>query len=155
MLSVGLKHMDSVTPQDMNNLSRIRLKLLPQPRALSGLARTIQGLQLALKQWSNAQPTVDPDIAQTLDQSLTNRALEITSYTENAFAVLEKCDVASQNLNGILEFNNRSIAKEQNDRATLLTQFAVEDSITVRVVTAISLVFLCFATMAVSHGILS
>lgn len=159
MMSACLEHIDIVTSQDLNGLGRIRLKLLPQPSALAATKRTLEGLDAAHRRWIEILSHHDLDLIRCWDELIENRGREVTSYTENAVSLLQKCEMASQHLAAILEFNNRSlaseqqrIARQQNDRVYLLTKFTVDDSITVRVVTAISLVFLSVATVGVSFS---
>ncbi|KAK3703769.1 hypothetical protein LTR37_014215 [Vermiconidia calcicola] len=157
MLCVGLDDLSSVTPHDMVRLCDTQMRLLPQRHALKSLDKVLEGLDMAFGRWSMLEGDGNSTPTRQWKDLLRNLHAEITSYQSNAEAVLEKCETASKLLTGILEFHNRSIAsqqesiaREQNDRVYRLTKFTVDDSITVRVVTTITLVFLSFATVAVS-----
>lgn len=141
----------------MIRLSDTRMRLLPQRYALTVLHSILDGLAVAFTRWSEVEECAGPNLTQQWENLLRNRRSEAAAYRSNAEAVLEKCDMASQLLASIMDFHKHriagqqeQIAREQNERVYRLTKFTVDDSITVRVITAISLFFLSFATVAVS-----
>jgi hypothetical protein len=80
-----------------------------------------------------------------------NLASMTTVYRDNTAVLLVKCTSTLGVLNSILNLNNQRIAQQQNDRVFYLTTSTVDDSATVRVITAITLVFLSFTAVAVSE----
>lgn len=155
MLCVGLQDPDSVSPLDMTSLNHVQVNLSPLHSSLSALARAIDGLDRAYGRWVDAQGHTTKLSNSKWNDVAINYRSKISSHQANLDVIERKGNATAQLLTNILELHGRNIARQQNDRVLLLTMFTVDDSVTVRVITAITLVFLSFTAVAVSRTIAS
>jgi hypothetical protein len=147
MLTIGLKDLDGVVARDIADLSFTERRLIPADAILAATTRLAQDLGNVIQ--SKTTSTVGPTGVE-LVEFCANLASTTISYRDNAATLLVKCTSTLGVLNSILNLNNQRIAQQQNDRVFYLTTATVDDSATVRVITAITLVFLSFTAVAVS-----
>jgi hypothetical protein len=147
MLTIGLKDLDGVVMKDIADLSFTERRLIPVDAILAATTRLAQNIGNFIQ--SNTTSTTGPTGVE-LVEFCANLASTTISYRENAATLLVKCTSTLGVLNSILNLNNQRIAQQQNDRVFYLTTATVDDSATVRVITAITLVFLSFTAVAVS-----
>jgi hypothetical protein len=148
MLTIGLKDLDGVVAKDIADLSFTERRLIPVDAILAATTRLAQDLGNFIQ--SNTTSTASPT-GVDLVEFCANLASTTICYRENAATLLVKCTSTLGVLNSILNLNNQRIAQQQNDRVFYLTTATVDDSATVRVITAITLVFLSFTAVAVSQ----
>lgn len=152
MLCFGFVDPKGVKPGDMSQLDFIRRKITPLEPLLLVFRTTLDGLDNAFHRWRASRPK---DCHSKSEQEwldlICNYRYRTSSYEAYVCGMKEKCSTALQLLNGILDFNNQNIARQQNERVYLLTNSTVDDSATVRVITGITLIFLSFTAVAVSR----
>lgn len=149
MLTIGLKHLDGVVAKDIADLSFTERRLIPVDAILAATTRLAQDIGNFIQ--SNTTSTAGPTGGVELVEFCANLASTTICYRENAATLLVKCTSTLGVLNSILNLNNQRIAQQQNDRVFYLTTATVDDSATVRVITATTLVFLSFTAVAVSQ----
>lgn len=148
MLTIGLKDLDGVVAKDIADLSFTERRLIPVDAILGATARLAQDVGNFIQ--SKTTPSTGLTDEELIEFCV-NLASTTISYRENAATLLVKCISTLGVLNSILNLNNQRIAQQQNDRVFYLTTATVDDSATVRVITAITLVFLSFTAVAVSQ----
>jgi hypothetical protein len=147
MLTAGLKDLNGVTSDDIADLSFTERRLVPVDAILASTTRLLGDLE----QFVQASSVISVSPSKLgLAEILINAANTATAYRDNVAVLLLKCTSTQEVLNNILNLNNQRIAQQQNDRVYYLTTATVDDSATVRVITAITLVFLSFTAIAVS-----
>lgn len=147
MLNRGLSSKEAANAHDMAKLSLISKRLLPIQPLLLSLMRILDGLEnccsFTLPGFSNAQTL-------QWQQFLKSSRDSAMALQDNAQVLQQKLAECSQLLTWILSYKSQCIAEQQNERVLQLTHSTVDDSATVRVMTAITLVFLSFTAIAVS-----
>jgi hypothetical protein len=146
MLTIGLKESGGVAANDISDLSFTERRLIPADAILAATTRLAHDLGNFVQ--SKTSSTAGPTGVEVVE-FYTNLASTTICYRDNAAALLVKCTSTLGVLNSILNLNNQRIAQQQNDRIFYLTTATVHDSATVRVITAITLVFLSFTAVAV------
>jgi hypothetical protein len=149
MRTTGLKDLNGVTPDDIADLSFTERRLVPVDAILASTSRLLHDLGVFVQ----SSPITSAGLLTLgLAESFTNAANTATAYRDNVTVLLLKCASTQEVLNSILNLNNQRIAQQQNDRVFYLTTATVDDSATVRVITAITLVFLSFTAVAVRRA---
>jgi LPS sulfotransferase NodH len=82
---------------------------------------------------------------------LENYQRKATACANNAGALLTTCERAVQLLDRVLNLKCQQVAQQQNTAILALTKSTVDDSATVRVITAITLVYLSCTVVAVGY----
>lgn len=149
MIRMGLKHAESVTAEDLASLNYIETRLTPVESILSSFELILDGLERSTRQ---VKDVVNDDTERDrLLLAIQNYRNQVTAYRINANAILRKCATASKLLDGILVFNNQNTTQKQSQHVLYLTKSTVDDSVTVRVITTITLVFLSCTAVSVSY----
>jgi hypothetical protein len=148
MLTIGLKDLNGVAANDIADLSSTERRLVPVDAILGATTRLLRDLEHFVQ--SNSTLAAGATVGE-LAELCANLASMTTAYRDNTAVLLVKCTSTLGVLNSILNLNNQRIAQQQNDRVFYLTTSTVDDSATVRVITAITLVFLSFTAVAVSE----
>ena len=73
----------------------------------------------------------------------------VQAYTSRLHVLLRKRESTAHLLEQTISWSQQRAAQDQNDLLTNLTKSAVDDSVTIRVITVITLVYLSFTVVAV------
>lgn len=151
-MSIGLVNVDEVTPDEMADLCYFESKILPLEVAATAAATLYRDLQHCSKRLADhtGNPASFAKAAQELEW-LRNYEGKATACANNAGALLTTCERAVQLLDRVLNLKNQQVAQQQNTAILSLTKSTVDDSATVRVITAITLVYLSCTVVAVGH----
>lgn len=141
MLSVDATDPDGVDPEDRSNLTFFKTRLLPIEPVLRALDLGMDGFDKVISHYD--QVFTPYNAMGSWKQYLYNHRIKTATYRDQANTLLQKCANASQ----LLDSN---LAHQQNSHILFLTNSTVDDSATVRVITAITLMFLSFTAVAVS-----
>ena len=154
MLSIGLENSEVVIPKDMTDLNFIETRLLPVESILNGLDLVLHGLEEMFSKWLARDGSGHAAIQQDWAEMLGNQRKKTAAYRNYSHILLQKCSSSSKLLEGIMDFHSQAIARQQSSHVLFLTTATVDDSTTVRVITAITLAFLSFTAVAVrpSHS---
>lgn len=152
MMSIGLVIVDAVTPDEMADLFYFESRLLPLASAAAAADRLLVDLQHCSQRWPAHLRNTGPSakIEEEVEW-LENHRSKMTACSSHVTALLIKCERAVQLLDRILNLKSQQIAQQQNTNILALTKSTVDDSATVRVMTAITLVYLSCTVVAVSH----
>lgn len=145
-LSIGLEDRRSITPKDTAEIDNIKGKLSAAQSAAMSLSSVLDGLERMLQRWS--QHSLHNERANSGDEvesaaKIINFRNQARGYERNSVALVQKCDHASKLLEGVFNMTSQNAALE-------LSASAADDSMTVRVITVITLVFLSFTVVAVN-----
>jgi hypothetical protein len=156
LMSIGLIEVDAVTPDEMADLFFFESRILPLNVAATAAANISEGLQYCSTRLAALSPGAG--LSTTADQEiewLHNYRKHALACASNTSALLTKCERAVQLLDRVLNLKSQQIAEQQNTNILALTKSTVDDSATVRVITAITLVYLSCTVVAVSHTLFS
>ncbi|KAF2168536.1 hypothetical protein M409DRAFT_21286 [Zasmidium cellare ATCC 36951] len=145
MLNIGLKTPNGVSTSDLADINYIESRLTPAQAVLTSIIKLCDDLETMTAEVK----TLLPDAADAQwPRTLSNSRAKLIAFRSNSSVLLRKTANISQMLNSILTFRSQEIMKEQSERVLFLTTSTVDDSATVRVITAITLVFLSFTVVA-------
>lgn len=152
LMSIGLVDVDAVTPDEMADLCYLESKVLPLEMAASAAANLCRGLQQCSKRLADhaGSPASFAQAEQELEW-LQNYQGKAAACANNAGALLTTCERAVQLLDRVLNLKSQQVAQQQNTAILALTKSTVDDSATVRVITAITLVYLSCTVVAVGY----
>jgi len=151
MMNVGLLNVDAVSPDEMADLFFFESRLLPLSSAAAAAVSLCEGLLQCSRRWPAHLRITGPSakIEEEIEW-LENHRNKLAACSNHATALLTKCERAVQLLDRILNLKSQKIAQQQNTNILALTKSTVDDSATVRVMTAITLVYLSCTVVAVS-----
>ena len=149
MLNIGLKDVDGVSPDDITDLKLLESRLLPVEPALHAFWQLLDGLNHVI-QHDELSKTLSPVATAEWAQQSSNYSKKVSAYMNNIRVLNRKCANTAQLLDQLFNFHNQRIARQQSSAVLFLTTKTVDDSATVRVITAITLVFLACTATAVS-----
>lgn len=155
MMNIGLLNVDAVSPDEMADLFFFESRLLPLSTAAAAAVRLCEGLLQCSQRWPAHLRITGPSgkIEEEIEW-LENHRNKLAACSNHATALLTKCERAVQLLDRILNLKSQKIAQQQNTNILALTKSTVDDSATVRVMTAITLVYLSCTVVAVSLSLL-
>jgi hypothetical protein len=154
LMSIGLNHVDAVSPDETADLFYFESKTLPLVVAATAAANLCEGLQqCSRKLTDHSRSTESPTKTEQEVAWLQNYQDKATAWASNANALLTTCERAVQLLDRVLNLKSQQLAQQQNTNILALTKSTVDDSATVRVITAITLVYLSCTVVAVSSSI--
>lgn len=144
MFCAGFKHPESVTSDDLRNLHFCLDRLSPLDSILCSQLGTLEGLEQVVRKHIVIDDPMRSAEPQEWQEFFTNSHTKLNAFRMNALSLLARCQNTLQLVDGAL--------KLENQRNVMgLTEIAVDDSATIRVMTTITLIFLSFATIAVSR----
>jgi len=154
LMSIGLNDVDAVSPDETADLLYFESKTLPLEVAATAAANLCEGLQQCSRRLADhSRGTASPTKTEQEVEWLRNYRNRATAWASNANALLVTCERAVQLLDRVLDLKSQQIAQQQNTTILALTKSTVDDSATVRVITAITLVYLSCTVVAVSTSI--
>ncbi|KAM0712549.1 hypothetical protein Q7P37_011646 [Cladosporium fusiforme] len=149
MMSIGMVIVDAVTPDEMADLFYFESRLIPLSSAAAAAERLCEDLQQCSRRWPAQLRSTGPSAKiEEEDEWLENHRSKVSACSSHAIALLVKCERARQLLDRILNLKSQQIAQQQNTNILALTKSTVDDSATVRVMTAITLVYLSCTVVA-------
>lgn len=83
--------------------------------------------------------------------SLAQRQIQLVSLKNNLISLLKRCQSANSLLEQIATSKNQRIAQDQSLEVVKLTESTVDDSVTIRVITVITLIYVSATAPAVRH----
>lgn len=146
--------LDTISPQhaDLRRLRFIEGRLSLESAILDSFDNTMLHLKSFLQ-------NLDSRISSTTSSSPNTAHSWITSLQRHASCnrnttqyLNDRCRSASQLLLDTLDFKNRFEVQKQSENVLTLTRYTVDDSINVRVITVITMLYLSSTVVAVSTG---
>lgn len=143
---LGARREGTTLDASPSQLYEIEEALLPLEPTLTNLEKTFQSFEELLKHVLQRSAVKRPKFVQCTEDFVTQLSRErmrIQMWTNNAIFLLRKHAAVAQLLDS-------TVALQRNDLMTELTQSTVDDSGTVRVIGAITLIFLPMTAVGVS-----
>lgn len=139
-------------PTHLSRLFFVECTLIPIAPALSCTRKNICKL-LGVLQSVHGSCSVSSVTSSAMIESaerLRSCLADLDSYSDNVTSLQQKCTGLAQLFDRLLTFEQSQIAHAQNSKMTQLTEKTTDDSLTVRSVTVVSLIYLSFTVVAVS-----
>jgi hypothetical protein len=152
MLNLAVDHLDCVRAEEIADINLCENRLLPVDTILAAWDQTLDGLAKVHSIWSQHAGDTSPDLWPKEIDKYRRKVSAFRSYTR---VLLQRCSNATKLLEKLLDLKNQSVTERHSAHMMALTTNTVDDSATVRVITAITLVYLsCTAVGVSSHPLL-
>jgi hypothetical protein len=149
MVNQGGKDPSCVTPKDIVDLAFFESRLAPVVPLLRSIDSTFSALFGLVERLPPSYTDSDSTPSQDWAAIFTNRRYEVESYKFAVSGLLEKCACVQRLSEGLLNHQNQINAQRQTQATLRLTNATADDSAYVRVITAITVVFLSSTAVAV------
>jgi hypothetical protein len=139
-------------PTHLSTLFFVECTLIPIAPALNCSRKNIYkllGVLQSMQGSSGVPSTTSSSIIESAER-LKLCLADLDSYSDNVTALQQRCTGLAQLFDRLLTFEQSQIAHAQNSKMTLLTEKTTDDSLTVRSITVVSLIYLSFTVVAVS-----
>ena len=133
----------------LSELRRIEARLLLLPSIFHSLTQSIQLLE-GYNGAVQADGSHLDEIGRATSESLANYRNLIEAYSHNTAFLVEKIRKTAQLLSDTLNLKHQQIAQNTDENTLALTNAAVKDSATIRVITVVTLLYLPTTFVAVS-----
>lgn len=133
----------------LSELRRIEARLLLLPTIFHSLTQSIRMLE-AYNDDVQADGRIADDTCRFTLETLANYRTLIEAYSQNTTFLVEKIRKTAQLLSDTLNLKQQQIAQNTNEITLALTNAAVKDSATIRVITVVTLLYLPTTFVAVS-----
>lgn len=135
-----------MSPDDLRNLHFCLDRLNPLDAILCSQLGTIEGLEEVVRKHQVVDDPTQSSESQDWRDFFANSLTKLNALRMNALSLTARCQNTLQLVDGAM--------KLENQRNVMgLTEIAVDDSATIRVMTTITLIFLSFATLAVGESL--
>jgi hypothetical protein len=144
----GSAYPESVTYDSLRNLHFFQNRLSPVSAIFDSLLGTLDGLENFTSKHTMLYPSGSNE-PQYWEEFIYNSRMKLSGFQMNIKSVMTHCQNTLQFVDGTIKLENQKIIAKQSSHVLSLTNIAVDDSATIRVMTTITLIFLSFATIAV------
>ena len=148
-MSANAEQYLSIRPSELHFLET---RFWPVEPALKATSTALQHVQALSSRMSMIVPDSSDLFERTpcFTESVSNVCNEIEALIDNVQVLLRICASTSRVLEQVAESKNQHISQEQNKHVASLTRLTANDSVTIRVITVITLVYLSSTAVAVS-----
>jgi hypothetical protein len=139
---------DSVTYDSLRSLHFFQNRLNPVAAIFDSLLGTLDGLEKLVGKHKMLHPSHGNE-STDWEEFAYNSRVKLGAFQTNIASVMAHCQSTLAFADGAIKLDSQKIIGRQSSHVLGLTDIAVDDSATIRVMTTITLVFLSFATIAV------
>ena len=139
---------------NLSHLRKIEARLLLLPPIFHSLTQAINLLEAYNGASQVDDCSFDGD-GRSTSEILANYRTLVEAYSQNAAFLVEKIRKTAQLLSDTLNLKHQLVAQDTNENTLELTNAAVKDSATIRVITVVTLLYLPSTSVAVSTSAFS
>jgi hypothetical protein len=142
-MTIDLASDFDISHDNLRQINNLKQKLLPIRSILSGLGLVLETLKCVAKANCSSH-------GEEFARALSNLQNELSAHMENSRYLLNFSDRIRIQISDVLSLRNQDISVQQNDQLFEMAQTGASDSLSIRVITLLTLIYLPFSFVAVS-----
>jgi hypothetical protein len=143
-MTIDLNSDFDISHETLRQINYLKQKLLPLRPAFAALGLVFNTLEHVFRSHTLA------DRGEDIDSMLRNLHNESIAYAETSNYLLQLAERIQVQTSDTLDLKNQDIFVQQNDQLFKLARASANDSLSIRVITIVTLIYLPFSFVAVS-----